>query len=422
MSELSDGISDSAEIFVEPVVDSAGSVWAVLFVGNGYAIVRGDPASGTWSTQFEYEGGSALILDTKIVIDQQDNITVAFRALDDTNELRALRYSPGGTWEEELVYKAISPDFFFQDINAAADADGNVVVVSMLETSVNRMFAVVYDADNDTWANPEWISPAANRIKVPTVVSSREGNSIEALYLVEGGGSSGMYARTFLSPSEGWTSPTLVRGTQHAVIPVGGGASDYPVVLDGSGNATVAYYLPIELGATTVWLFRATRRVDGIWGKPVTLRVSVGELAYGFIADFGDSDYDEDGNVAIVFKHQGNAVDPLAVDLWAFQFDAASDTWSTTSIYSNPLDGSQRSRVAFAGTNRALATYLDAERFGAASRFYDGEQWLDSIGLPGNPLMASHETAATRGDVAMLYQILEEQQEVEANWFRTTTR
>ncbi|MEM9387882.1 MAG: hypothetical protein AAGA68_22705 [Pseudomonadota bacterium] len=402
-------------------MDSAGSVWAVLFAGSGYAIVRGDPASGTWSTEFEYDGGSALVLDTKMVIDQQDNITVAFRTLDGTNELRALRYSPGGAWEEELVYKASSPDFFFQDINAAADADGNVVIVSMLETSIDRMFAVVYDAESGAWMNPEWISPAAGRIKVPTVVSNRDGNSIEAFYLIEGGESSGMYARTFLSPSEGWTSPTLVGGTRRAVIPVGGGASDYPVVLDGFGNATVVYYLPIELGATTVWLFRATRRVDGAWQRPVTLRVSVGELAYGFIADFGDSDYDEDGNVAIVFKHQGNAVDPLAVDLWAFQFDASSDTWSTTSIYSNPLDGSQRSRVAFTAPNRALATYLDAERFGAASRFYDDEQWLDSIGLPGNPLMASHETVATRGDVAMLYQILVEQEEVEANWFRPTT-
>ncbi|MEM9387883.1 MAG: hypothetical protein AAGA68_22710 [Pseudomonadota bacterium] len=403
------------------MTDSDGTVWATLVAEGGFQIVRGDPVTSEWVVDYQYRT-PALLLDASLVIDPLGNITLAFRALDGTNQIRILRKPRDADWQEEIVFEPSSPDFFFQDIGAATDSAGNVVVVSMLDTpTVDRMFAVIFDASTQSWGEAHWVSPPGDT-DVPTVAASPNGSHLELSFVVEGGNNPGVFTRSFISPSDGWESAQRVPGTRNGTVPTLGAALDYPLVVDDLGNVTVPYYVPIDIGSTTLWLFRAARRIDADWQTPSTLRVSVGDLAYGLVADLGDGDSDTEGNVAFLFKQQGNIVDPGAIDLWVFQLTVDTERWSSQSLYFEPDDAEQRVRLAFTAPNELLATYFDADRFGAASRYFNGSRWLESTGLPGSPLVASHETVSTGGDVAILMEIPEGQGQVVASWFRTNER
>jgi hypothetical protein len=193
------------------VFDSAGNAWVILHGGSDaedtievtYSLGR----DGNWSAPaVVYSTPEGFgIWPPAAVIDASDRITVAYRLhTNGMDELHALRYTPGIGWSLPQRLAGSDTTGGFQNVYAAVDALGNVVVCFDAQ-SRSAMYVVVYNAATDTWGEATRISPvAATSVILPTLIQNRAGTSLYAAYLVYGNPGRGLYLRRFRSATLDW--------------------------------------------------------------------------------------------------------------------------------------------------------------------------------------------------------------------------
>ncbi|MEM9387885.1 MAG: hypothetical protein AAGA68_22720 [Pseudomonadota bacterium] len=370
----------------EPVLDSHGNLWALVLVEGELRVLRRDAASAEWSVDTTYLASGAG--EQALLIDRDDRISVVFR---EGNQIRMLRYAPDLGWAPPETIVTVE-DGFFQDISAGLDAEGNIVVLYQIELpSTFRIVGVIFDAASGTWSPPQLISGRQQRVvTVPTVVASDNGEHMFVAYLdIDTARRPGLYAREFISPSEGFGEIERVPGTARASLPQLGSFAEYSAVVDDQGALTLPFSVEIPFGDDRLFLFRAARRENGAWQAPQTLHIYIGD--FPFFLEFGDADTSSDGDVAVILRHNDSFLDEV---VWAFTYDQEIDTWRRDLLYVAEGESTTRARIAHGDEIGVLASYTTGgvdRRF--TSRLFRNSQWLDALGVADDVFASAiHET------------------------------
>jgi hypothetical protein len=406
--QISDDSSLQYSAETAAVIDSSGDAWVVM-LGEGLMenvqVTHSAGSMDTWTApELLYESGNSIFPPASI-IDANDRITVAFREINSaarTDELRILRYVPGTGWSgPQLIYSADNRQHMFQNVYAAGDDRGNVVVCVDGDNR-STMFAFVYDAATDTWSDAVRLPQASVPfVYVPTVVQNRSGSSVYALYQIPDGDSgAGIYARRFRSGTRDWAPAQRVPGTASAELP-GGSHTGSRILsaVDDQGNLTVPFYRSFALAPPQVLhLLKAARLESGRWAAPVTLNASL--AAEGYLTDFADADSSTDGGVMFVFDQLVNGARVVAA-----HYSGTRHAWDPLrSIYADSVSTTTRARVAFLDDGSAVASFYSRNSSGLSSRLFNGTAWVPGFfPIPGEPTALFHETTAAGLNVVMVY-------------------
>jgi hypothetical protein len=411
-------------VYTPALIDSAGNAWVILH-GTGFSdsviqVTGSAGHGGAWTPPETLYSAPGSTFPPASVIDANDRITVAYREIvGSMDELRVLRYVPAVGWSGPVtIYSADNATNMFQNVYAAIDAQGNVVVCFDGENRT-AMYVVVYNAATDTWSEPTRISPtAAAHVRLPTLIQNRAGTSLYALYLVDSNPGRGLYLRRFRSATLDWTPPRRVPGTASAQIPGGSQTgSRIPATVDDQGNVTVPFYVTLLRPPNMLQLLRAAHLEMGVWAAPVTVMTRAGNASnLPSLTDFADMDYGAEGDVFMVFPRSSSQTLRQA-----FHYNASTLAWDApVTLFADPQSGQTRMRVAARSDGSAIATFLarSTEAY-FSSRLFSAGVWLpDVFAIPGDPAASFHETTADGLDVIMVYGAPFDFPAEFATWFR----
>ncbi len=413
-----EGTSDS---HTSPLFDSLGNAWVILthLVSGDYSLQvrRSNGHTGTWQPLETISDTTNYVSTPEGAIDPDDNITIVFRDIQAGYKLYAMGYEPGSGWSgPDLVYTTST---FFQAIEIAADADGNIPVITDSGFSPDKTVqSTVYDADTGTWSSPQQISPTGYDTLLPTVVQNRAGDVIYLVYLVKGGGPTGLYAHRFDSTTKTWGPAVFLPGSTAAGYTIAVPVSRLPATVDSLGNATVLWQTALP-GPYGVY---ASRTDNGVWQDAYEL------LAPGpddtDIENFADADSNDRGDAfGVITRYESGSN-----RLYAFRYHA-SDGWQTPeNPYTSTLNFSTRVRICFYRGAHAVATLygwqdsLDQ----LTSLIYTGTMWLpDLLDVPENHKAYFQETQADQGEALLVYEgelgpLGSDNRGILATWLRTS--
>ncbi len=379
-----------------PLFDSQGNACVInthLLSGDyELQIRRSNGHDGTWGPLETISDTTNYVSGPEGAIDLDDNITIVFRDISGGYKLYAMRYEPGVGWSgPNLVY---STSTFFQAIEIGADYEGNVAAVF---DPADAVWSAVYDASSGTWNAPEQISPAGCEILLPTVVQNRAGDGLYVIYLVRGGGPTGLYAHRFDTTTKAWGPAVLLPGSESAGFMFAGPMSRYPATVDPFGDATV-FWQTAYPGPYGVY---ASRTQAGVWQTahellpPGSDDTDIENFSHAESSEFGDA-------FGTITRYESGSV-----HFYAFRYRAGSGWDEPDNPYTYPFNITTRSRIAPYRGAHSVAT-LFAPQGGTpqiTSMLYDRSTWSsDLLDIPEDWPAFMQEIKADRGEPLLVFE------------------
>jgi hypothetical protein len=409
-------IFDRAWFFSPPLFDSHGNAWVFLSDGVALRVVRSNGRDGTWQPPATLIEEANEIFGLEATIDPQDRITLVFRGLGvQPYELLTMRYTPGSGWSEPQV--VFSSTQFFQAIEVAADAQGNVVVVFDLNEPLFNpgLWTLVFDASAGTWGEASRITAANTEAYVPTVVRNRSGNAIALIYILFDTAGHGLYAHRLDSSTKAWGPARFLPGSRPAIFSLATPASRYPATVDDDGNVAVFW-------ATRRNAVYASRQQEGAW--QLAHRLLLGGPYLVDLENFADAETSELGTTwGALTRFEGDAN-----RLYVFRYLSSAGWQAAENPYTySPNLSTTRARIAPYRGDRAVATfYADQDGEGQiTSLLYDGTSWASNLlDIPGDFFAFFQETATDDGEVLLVFEPGTYEGEVPgiaATWLRDAT-
>ncbi len=381
-----------------PMFDSNGNAWVILSTVDGgdwrVKSIRSQGHSGAWDPIEMLTGPQNNMGIAEGTIDPSDNITIAFRDLAGDYDLYALRYEPGTGWSgPDMIYTTTS---FWQAVEIAADAQGNVVVVFDPSAIGGPIWTIIRDAGTGLWGTAHQVSPAGYEAMLPTVVKNRAGDTVYLLYRVDSGGPTGLYAHRFNSTTRSWGPAEFLPGTSQAGYSYTSADSRLPVTVDDNGEATVFWQ---TVGPS--YGIYANRTQAGVWQNAHELLAPGPDDAD--IENFTDADSSVSGDaLGVVMRSEY----PL-IRLYAFRYDAATGWEPTENPYSLTLSSVTRSGACFYRGSRATATFWAEQdsQLQLSSLIHTGSSWQpDLLDIPGERYAYNQNSAADRGEELLVFE------------------
>lgn len=380
-----------------PVLDDQGNALVLLSTGSGGTqdhlwLTRSVGNSGVWTTP------ELVVVDTNgyavLAADAQGRLTVIYRRLASGYALRAVRYTPGGGWSAPVT--VYSSTYFFQHIEAQADADGNVLVLFDRETTSFRpeIWAIRYDSAGGSWeSEPQRLSLSNVAAYVPRLASNEAGDAVFAVYLLDLGLTRALMAHRFNPATQSWGPPIRLPGTTLAGTYLAGPGSRLVAVVDDSGTATVVW----SAFTADYQAIYASRFEGGRWRRPIRLLPWSNYLLD--LENFGDAATQEAQVIGVSSRQES-----LNSKVFAWRYDGAN--WHTDTAYAYSANSAQtRVRVAWYGSDQAVVTFSDLSLPRLQSVAYDGANWGGPSNVPGDTYSFFQESL-TRGDeVVLVYEM-----------------
>lgn len=369
--------SDSDDLFVAgPTVDAQGVAWAVItrLHDDGFTVELTHSIAGTndWQpceTIFE-STGYAIVGAPKV--NPLGQLVFVFRRLPMTPgySLEMLTFDP---ITHDITHEtAYSSDDFFQAVDFAIDADGNIVVVMNADPfGVTSLWH-----DGVTWHGPFDVGVTA-QASSPALIHNKEGTAMYLVYSVASRRfrARGVYTHPYVGPPDVFGRRSRVPGSQSIKFRLF--LRPPPGVVDQAGEATIFYDAYTLLPG--VYHVKASRTTDGFWRRrPATLAVL--DHPVGITGGLEDADVSSVGDVMLVYE----SVERRGKCICAHHYSAAADQWSpreTLVVWDTAF--SQRVRVAFLGPTSAIAVFNAPQPtptgpFQLTSMLFDGS-WQDTL-------------------------------------------
>lgn len=395
-------VIDGGPYYLEsgPVRDHQGNALVLLSSGSGGTpdhlwVARSIGNSGAWTTP------ELAVVDTNaysvLTADAQGRLTVVYRRLSSGYALRAARYTPGSGWSAPTT--VYSSAYFFQHIEAQADAAGNVVVLFDRETApyTPEIWAIRFDAASDSWeSEPQRLSLGNISAYVPGLARNGAGDAIFAVYLLDLGLTRALVAHRFNTATQSWGPPIRLPGTGLAAFYLAGPGSRLVSVVDDSGAATVIW-TAARLGMTDYWAIYASRFEGGRWRRPIRLLPWSNYLAD--LENFGDADVQGAQVMGVTSRQES-----LNSKVFAFRYDGSG--WHTDTAHTYSFNSAQtRVRAAWYDTGRAVVTFSDLSLPQLQSVAYDGAAWNAPVDVPGNAYSFFQESLTRDAEVLLVYEL-----------------
>jgi hypothetical protein len=398
--------------------DSAGNVWLInTHIQSGdyeLQVRRSDGHSGDWLPMETISDTTNYVSQPEGAIDGDDNITIVFRDIAGGYHLYAIRYEPGAGWG--TLTQIHSTGAFFQAIEVAADADGDVVAIFDPELGGDpAVWSITRDAGTGQWGTAVQVSAYGADILLPTLAQNESGTALYLVYLVLSGGQAGLWSHRWDEAANAWEEGRFLPGSETAGYMFAGPVSRFPLVVGGDGEASMLW----QTAYPGPYVVYASRTEGGIWQPAHELLPS------------GPYDTDIEN---FAYMHAGAPGDVMGAitryesgsnRVWAFRHSAVAGWHDAANPYTSSLNISTRIRTAFYQGARAFASFYGWQdsQSQLTSMLYTGVGWMpDLIDIPG-PYFAYYQDPIVDGGEALLVFEAESggNQGIKASWLRNTT-
>ena len=277
-------ILENGEAWV--VWTQSGSVWSRMY----------SPETKTWQEAENLGIGNNSVLS----INRSGTILVLRTEFDGMNtNIRASRYIKGSqSWTDRFIYGF--PGFGGLDLDQ--DDSGNAILVwDQSATSHYDVWGMYYDAETDTWGDPELLDQTNVSAEAPRIAMDGSGNGI-LVWEQKGAGGSNIWAKQFDAASQSWGAPFLIDGQMNidedAIL---------SVVLTRNGHTFVLWEQGNGMSGYQIWATIYHEHSDA-WDTPTRLDEHEKGFAY-----FGSMDVNDSGEAILVWHH----FDGLRTNLWS---------------------------------------------------------------------------------------------------------
>jgi hypothetical protein len=418
LAEITPPPGDSSDAHAPLLKDSAGNVWIInTHIESGdyeLQVRRSDGHTGNWLPMETISDTTSYVSQPEGAIDGEGNITIVFRDIASGYHLYSIRYEPGSGWGDlTQVYTTVA---FFQAIEVAVDADGDVVAVFDPELGGHpTVWSVTRDAGSGQWGAAEQVSAPGADILLPTLAQNESGTALYLIYLVVGGGDVGLWGHRWDADANEWEDGQLLPGSEDAGYSFAGPVSRFPLVLGSDGEASVIWQTAYP-GPYAVY---ASRTEGGVWQPAHELlpagpdNTDIENFAYMHTGAPGDV-------MGVITRYEsGNN------RVWAFRHSAKEGWREPVNPYTSNLAVSTRIRTAFYQGARAFASFLGRQdgQTQLTSILYNGVDWLEElIDIPGTYLAYYQDPIVDRGEALLVFEAESGgNQGIKASWLRNVT-
>jgi hypothetical protein len=349
-------------------------------------------------------------------LDPSDNLTVfATGRPNDVQTMYAVRYEPGTGWLTPTVVCANAAISGNTDsiASAAADADGNVVLVLQLVGTAegSSALSMYYDAAAGTWTElPIPFGARSGLMSNPEVVGNRSGMAVYLLYQKYLSDrritypQAAYYAHRLDLATRTWSAPQLIPATAQS-----GALGQKLVVVDDAGEATMLWMKRrvYNLEAATLC---ASRTDQGVWQAPEELVKVDGDSES--LEPWGDIDVNAAGDIIAAFV-SGNEVDGQPWGAWTHTVRyRAGVGWGPVEYHlpyslGEPFFTRTRTRVCFYDADKAVATTMTdvGGTWQLTSLLYDGTSWAAApLALPSVDEIYMQALSGAQGTAVLVYE------------------
>jgi len=422
LAEITPPPSGFSDAHAPLLVDSMGNVWVIdtrIASGKYKLLVRQSIGhTGEWGDLEIVADSTKYVSQPQGAIDGDDNVTIVYRDISSGYHLYAIRYEPGSGWGELTQFYSTST--FFQAIEVAADADGDVVTLfDPSPGSIPQVWSVYRDADTGEWTSPDQISAPGYNTLLPTLTQNRDGTGLYAVYLNRGGGPVGLYGHRWDAAANAWGPAEYLPGSETAGFSFAGPVSRFPMTVGDDGEATVPWQAVVEV-MPDVYEFTvyANRTAGGSW-QPAHELLPPGPDDTD-IENFAYADSSGGDAMVVLTRYESGSN-----RVWAFRYSDATGWQEAENPFTSTLPLSTRIRCIFYQGARAMASFYGPQHGinQLTSLRYTGTGWLpDLVDIPGEYIAYYQDPIADGGEALLVFEAEKSgNQGIKASWLRNKT-
>lgn len=312
-----------------------------------------------WGLPVLVENSEGVTRDPAIAMDSAGNAIVVWQQEDDPRDIWANRYDAGSaSWGTPVIID--NTDVSVISPKVGMDDNGNAIAVWAQSDGMNshEAWANRYDANSGSWETAQMIeTDSAGSTQAFEVAVTPDGDAI-AVWRQYDDGRGDIWANHYDSSGASWGLPELIEEND------AGSARD-PHVAAGRSGSVMAVWVQDDGSTENVWANRFRPESDSWAGVEVVGDPDAGRAGYPHVA------MDAYGNAIAVWQQN----DDIRHNLWSSRYDAETTQWSSPILVEAESDSAVAGRIAVDGFGNAVAVWIQADDIWANQFRATNESW-----------------------------------------------